>query len=56
MLVESVTNIHKTLSSNPISSIEDVEGQGERGEEEEREKEEIGWEKGGKNERTEEEK
>lgn len=43
-LVESVTNIHKTLGSNPISSIEGVEEQEERGEKK-REKEEMGWEK-----------
>lgn len=36
-MVESVTNIYKTLSF-PTSSTEGVEGQGERGEEKEREK------------------
>lgn len=45
MLIESVTNIYKTLSF-PTSRTEGVEGQGERGREKEREKEEMGWEKG----------
>lgn len=52
-MVEPVTNIHKTLSSNPIPSIEGVEGQREkrrgegkgRGGRKRRKKERIGEER-----------